>query len=224
MIAIRGLALGKSHGHYRVFQDLSFEVAAGECYALFGPNGAGKTTLLRVLATLYRPSNGRFEIMGHDGVAEKDVVRAALLLLAHGSYLYDELDAEENLRFALALRGLAPTDRQIKLVLDRTAIGAFADLKVRFYSAGMKKRLAIAKAMLIRPQVLLMDEPYTSLDESGMRLMNQYIRDIVKEGAAVLMTTHDRLRSAEVAQRVGVLDKGRLSHITVDELASHAVF
>jgi ABC-type multidrug transport system ATPase subunit len=109
-------------------------------------------------------------------------------------------------------------------VLDRTAIGAFADLKVRFYSAGMKKRLAIAKAMLIRPQVLLMDEPYTSLDESGMRLMNQYIRDIVKEGAAVLMTTHDRLRSAEVAQRVGVLDKGRLSHITVDELASHAVF
>jgi heme exporter protein A len=222
MIAIRGLDLGKSFGHYRVFEDLSFEVAAGECYALLGPNGAGKTTLLRVLATLSRPSAGRFEILGHDGVAERETVRSALLLLAHGSYLYDELNANENLRFSLALRGLAPTDRALKLALDRVAIGAFADLKIRYYSAGMKKRLAIAKAMLVRPSVLLLDEPYTSLDESGMQLMNQYLRDSAKDGATVLMTTHDRSRSAEVAHRAGLLDKGRLRPLTPDDLRTHA--
>lgn len=223
MIAIRGWDLGKSYGHYRVFEGLSFEVAAGECYALFGPNGAGKTTLLRILATLYRPSAGRFEIVGRDGIAEKEAARAALLFLAHGSYLYDELNAAENLRFALALRSVTPTHRQIKSALDRVSIGAFGDLKVRYYSAGMKKRLSIAKAMLVQPQVLLLDEPYTSLDESGMSLMNRYITDSLKEGAAVLMTTHDRVRSAEVAHRLGVLDKGQLRQFTVDELNSHAI-
>lgn len=224
MIAIRGCDLGKSYGHYRVFDRLSVEVEEGQCYALFGPNGAGKTTLLRILATLSRPSTGRFEIAGHDGLTEKETVRGAMLFLAHGSYLYDELDAVENLRFALALRGLTLTDRQIKLALDRVAIGPFADLKTRYYSAGMKKRLTVAKSMLIRPKVLLLDEPYTSLDESGMRLMNQYLRDLAGEGAAVLMTTHDRVRSAEVAHRVGVLDKGRLQECSVEELKAHAIF
>lgn len=224
MIAISGSGLAKTYGHYRVFDAVSLEVRAGECYALFGPNGAGKTTLLRILATLYRPSAGQFAIAGHDGVRERDLVRSALVFLAHGSYLYDELNAVENLQFGLALRGLAATDRQIKLALDRVAIGPFAELKTRYFSAGMKKRLTIAKSMLIRPKVLLLDEPYTSLDESGMAMMNQYLREIAADGAGVLMTTHDRLRSAEVAHRVGVLDKGCLREYTVDDLKAHALF
>jgi len=224
MSAIRAVELAKTYGHYRVFEQVSFTLASGECLALFGPNGAGKTTLLRILATLSRPTSGQFEIDGRDGLREKDAVRAALLLLAHGSYLYDELNAIENLRFSLALRGLNPGDRDIKTALDRVGIGAFADLKTRYYSAGMKKRLTIAKSILVRPKVLLMDEPYTSLDESGMALVNEYLRALTKEGAAVLMTTHDRARSAEVLHRAGVLDKGRLREVPVDRLAHDALF
>jgi heme exporter protein A len=224
MSAVRVVDLAKTYGHYRVFEGVSFELMPGECLALFGPNGAGKTTLIRILATLSRPSAGRFSIDGKDGVREKDAVRASLLLLAHGSHLYDDLDAVENLRFALALRALTPTDRDIKLALDRVGIGAFSDLKTRYYSAGMKKRLTLAKSILIRPKVLLLDEPYTSLDEAGVALVNDYLRALTKDGATVLMTTHDRPRSAEVAHRAGVLDKGHLREVPVERLGRDVLF
>ena len=225
MSGIRGIQLSQSYRHYQVLKDVSFEVAQGECYALFGPNGAGKTTLLKVLATLQKPSSGRFEMMGHDGIRDRNRVREFLLMIAHGSYLYGELDAVENIRFALALRGLSPDDREIKTALDRVGIGAFADFKIRYFSEGMKKRLSIAKAILIRPKVLLMDEPYSSLDERGMKLMNQFIRESTGQGASVLMTSHNRIQSAEVAGKAGVLFQGTLRDIAVKDLAAaHELF
>ncbi len=220
MAAIRGIQLSKSYHHYQVLKEISLEVASGDCYVLIGPNGAGKTTLLRILATLQRPSSGRFEIMGHDGIKEKDKIREALLLVAHGSYLYDELNAEENIRFALGLRGIHPIDREIKIALDRVGIGAFKDLKTRYFSMGMKRRLSIAKAILIRPKVLLLDEPYSSLDEGGMTMVNSYIREITQQGAAVLLTTHNRVKSAEVADRAGVLRRGELKEIGMKDLTA----
>src|SRR3990172_12503812 len=220
MVAIRGIQLSKAYHYYQVLKEVSFEVAKGECYALFGPNGAGKTTLLRVLATAQRPTLGRFEIMGYDGIEEKIKVREVLLFVGHGSSHYDELNAVENIRFAVAMRGGNPTDREIKITLDRVGIGAFADLRTRYYSMGMKKRLSVAKAILIRPQVLLLDEPYSSLDEGGMKMMNHYIREVIHQGAAVLLTTHDRLRSSEVADRAGVLQRGKLMEIAVKDLAA----
>ena len=220
MAAIRGIQLSKSYHHYQVLKEISLEVAGGDCYVLIGPNGAGKTTLLRILATLQRPSSGRFEIMGHDGVEEKDRIREVLLLVAHGSHLYDELNAEENIRFALGLRGMHPTDREIKVSLDHVGIGAFKDLKTRYFSMGMKRRLSIAKAILIRPKVLLLDEPYSSLDEGGMQMVNGYIREITQQGAAVLLTTHNRVKSAEVAHRAGVLVQGKLKEIGMKDLTA----
>jgi ABC-type multidrug transport system ATPase subunit len=198
---------------------MSLEVAEGECYALFGPNGAGKTTLLKILATVLRPSLGRFEVMGHDGVKDRLKVRELLLLVGHGSYLYDELNALENIRFTVALRGVNPTEREIKVALDRVGIGAFADLRTRYFSMGMKKRLSIAKAILICPKVLLLDEPYASLDEEGMNMMNHYIREVTQQGTAVMLTTHNRMKSAEIAHRAGVLLRGELKEITVKDLA-----
>jgi heme ABC exporter ATP-binding subunit CcmA len=225
MSGIRGIQISKSYRHYQVLKEVSFEVAPGECYALFGPNGAGKTTLLKILATLQRPSSGRFEMMGHDGIRDRDQVRNHLLMIAHGSYLYNELDAIENMRFALALRGRSPETREIKRVLDRVGIGAFSDFKIRDFSEGMKKRLAIAKAMLIRPRVLLMDEPYSSLDERGMRIMNQFIQESTGQGAAVLMTSHNRIQSAEVARKAGVLHQGLLRELAVKDLVdAHELF
>lgn len=225
MSGIRGIQLSQSYRHYQVLKDVSFEVAPGECYALFGPNGAGKTTLLKILATLQKPSSGRFEMMGYDGINDRNRVRDILLMIAHGSYLYSELDAVENLRFALALRGRSPSAREIKIALDRVGIGAFSDFKIRYFSEGMKKRLSIAKAILIRPKVLLMDEPYAALDERGMKIMNQFIRDCTEQGAAVLMTSHNRVQSAEVAGKAGVLLSGVLHEIAVKDLvAAHELF
>jgi len=225
MSGIQGIQLSKFYRHYQVLKEVSFEVAPGECYALFGPNGAGKTTLLKILATLQKPSSGRFEMMGHDGIRDRNRVREILLMIAHGSYLYSELNAVENLRFALALRGLTPAAREIKLTLDRVGIGAFADFKIRSFSEGMKKRLSIAKAMLIRPKAILMDEPYSSLDERGMKIMNQFIRESTGQGAAVLMTSHNRVQSAEVAGKAGVLLQGVLREIAVKDLvAAHELF
>ncbi|HUJ79375.1 MAG TPA: heme ABC exporter ATP-binding protein CcmA [Nitrospiria bacterium] len=224
-LAIHAESISKSYHHYQVLQELSFELEVGTCYALFGPNGAGKTTLLKILATVHRPSGGRLAIMGRNALTEREAVRRQFFLLAHGSHLYDELNAVENLRFALGLRGVRPSDREIKLALDRVGIGAFADMKIRYFSAGMKKRLAIAKALLVRPPLLLMDEAYSSLDEKGIGLVNQMIRDATRSGTAVFMTTHDRTRVAEVAHRAGILRQGALQELTLAALtASDALF
>ena len=215
MLAIHGIQLKKNYGHYQVLQEVNLDIAPGECFALFGPNGSGKTTLLRILATLYRPTEGRFEIMGRDGMKEKDAVRSDLMLFAHGSHLYDDLNATENLRFALALRNLAPTDREIKSALDQVAIGAFADMKTRNYSAGMKKRLGLAKAILAQPKVLLLDEPFTALDDAGVTLMQTFIHNTVERGGAVLLSTHDREKVTTLAHRAGVLSHGMLQPTSV---------
>ncbi|HEY5649709.1 MAG TPA: ABC transporter ATP-binding protein [Nitrospiria bacterium] len=223
--AIRTLQLGKSYRHFPVLKEVSFEVSPGECYALFGPNGAGKTTLLKILATLNQPSAGRFEILGRDGVRERSAVRESILLMAHGSYFYGDLNAVENLRFSLALRNQTASTHDIKFVMDRVGIGAFGEFKIRQFSEGMKKRLSIARALLIKPRVLLMDEPYSSLDERGMGIMNGFIRETTSGGAAVFMTSHDRSRAAEVSQRAGILRQGVIQEVTLQELVeAHELF
>ena len=219
MIAIQATNLSKAYGFYRIFENLSFDIRVGECFALFGPNGAGKTTLLRILATLQQPSHGQFSIFGQDGVAEKDLVRQSLMVIAHGSHLYDELTGSENLRFALALRGQVHDSKTLKYGLDRVGIGAFGDLKIRQYSAGMKKRLALAKVVILQPKVLLLDEPYNALDEAGVTMTNHLIQQTLERKGAVLMTTHDRDKASSVATRGGVLQNGHLQLLTRQQLS-----
>ena len=219
MIAIQATNLSKAYGFYRIFENLSFDIRVGECFALFGPNGAGKTTLLRILATLQQPSHGQFSIFGQDGVAEKDLVRQSLMVIAHGSHLYDELTGSENLQFALALRGQAHDSKTLKYGLDRVGIGAFGDLKIRQYSAGMKKRLALAKVVILQPKVLLLDEPYNALDEAGVTMTNHLIQQTLERKGAVLMTTHDRDKASSVATRGGVLQNGHLQLLTRQQLS-----
>jgi heme exporter protein A len=210
MVAIQTANLSKSYGHYRVFEDLSFEVFSGECFVLFGPNGAGKTTLLHILATLNRPTSGCFKIFGIDGMIQKEAVRKAVMLLAHGSYLYDDLNAYENLKFSMAMRGEMVGDLEMKRALDQVEIGAFGEMKTRYFSAGMKKRLTLAKAILAKPKVLLLDEPYNALDAEGVTLMNGFIKDILRNNGAVFMTTHDQEKASKVSHRTGILSQGTL--------------
>ena len=216
MIAIQAIQLCKSYGYYKIFEDLSFSIPTGECFVLFGPNGAGKTTLLQVLATLNRPTSGRFEILGYDGITEKSNIRNSIMLLAHGSYLYEDLNAIENLQFASALRGKTPTTQEITRTLDLVNIGAFRDLKIRFFSAGMKKRLGLAKVSLIQPQVLFLDEPYNALDDDGVEITNHLIRDLLGKGGTTFMTTHDRAKATQVASQAATLRQGTLQHFHLD--------
>jgi heme exporter protein A len=202
---------------------MSFTITAGACFALFGPNGAGKTTLLRILATLQAPSGGQFTIFGQDGVAEKDSVRAILLFIAHGSHLYEELSATENLQFSLALRGQKPEPSQLKRALDQTGIGAYGNLKIRQFSAGMKKRLALAKAILAQPKLLLLDEPYNALDDGGVCITNQLIQDTMKRGGTVIMTTHDRTKAAQIATEGAILQAGHLQLLSPEQLQAHVL-
>lgn len=215
MIAINAMQLSKAYGHYHVLQEVNLEIASGECYALFGPNGSGKTTLLRILATLYRPTGGRFEILGYDGTNEKQAIRSDLMFLTHGAHLYDDLNALENVRFSLALRGLTPSDHEIKFAFDKVGIGAFTDMKTRHYSAGMKKRLTLAKIMLADPKILLLDEPFSSLDETGTEILQRFILDTVHKGGTVLLSTHNREKAAGITHRAGHLRQGVLHPITL---------
>ena len=223
MSAIQVTGLSKAYGFYRIFEEMSFTITAGSCFALFGPNGAGKTTLLRILATLQSPSEGQFTIFGQDGVTQKDEVRGILLFIAHGSHLYDELSATENLQFTLALRGQTPEPSHLKRALDQTGIGAYGNLKIRQFSAGMKKRLALAKAILAQPKLLLLDEPYNALDDGGVAITNQLIHDTMKGGGTVVMTTHDRNKAAHIATEGGILQAGHLQLLSPEQLQAHVL-
>ena len=223
MNAIQVTGLSKAYGFYRIFEEMSFTTTSGTCFALFGPNGAGKTTLLRILATLQAPSEGQFTIFGQDGVARKDSVRTILMFVAHSSHLYEELSATENLRFSLALRGQSPEASHLKSALDQTGIGAYDNLKIRQFSAGMKKRLVLAKAILAQPKLLLLDEPYNALDDGGVAMTNQLIQDTMKRGGSVFMTTHDRNKAAQIATDGGILQGGRLQLLSPEQLRAHVL-
>ncbi len=219
MPAIAIERLEKKFGYSSVLRGVSLGVEAGQCYVLFGANGAGKTTLLRILATLQRPSRGWFAIDGCDGVKERDEVRRKLFLITHGSHLYDELSGLENLHFSIGLRGLHWDQKAGESMLERVGLESFATMKTRYYSSGMKKRLSFAKAMLIRPQVLLLDEPYAALDEKAMDMINGFVGELIGEGKTVLMVSHNRHRSAQVAHRAGVMRHGGIEEISLQQLA-----
>ncbi len=216
MIAAEGIS--RTYRHAAVLRDVTLDIHAGECFALFGANGAGKTTLLRILATLLRPSAGRFFLGGADGVDQRDAARRLFFLIAHGSHHYDELTASENLGFSLRLRGLAHDADACRAALDRVGLGAFAAVRVRTFSSGMKKRLAFARAMLLRPAILFLDEPYAALDENGMALVNRFLAEHSARGGATLMTSHNRSMTAQVAHRAGVMAGGRVREMSLAEL------
>ncbi len=223
MVSLRGIKISHTYRFFKALKEVSLEIQKGECYALFGPNGAGKTTLMKIFATLLQPTGGTVTIMGKDSVADREEARRFLFFIGHRSFLYDDLTAVENIQFMMGLRGGSPTLGEMKTALDRVGIGAYASQKSRTLSAGMQKRLALAKAIVAAPSLFLLDEPYASLDEKGIDIMNEAIRDFLKKGASVLIVSHDRVKTAEVATRAGVLHNKGLQEIAVTEL-EHALF
>jgi len=202
--------LRKTYGRSLVIDGVSFRLAAGQCLALLGPNGAGKTTLLRILATLSRPSAGSLHVDGLDALREPDRVRPLLGMVAHGSLVYEDLTARENLRFWEIMRGGDASPARVAEALAQVELDAVADERVRTFSAGMKRRLGLARVVLSRARILLLDEPFTGLDRRGRKWVSEFLLAFKASGGAAVMATHSFAGGLGMADRIGILGNGRL--------------
>lgn len=206
MIDVR--ALIKTFGIKPVLRGLDLHVEAGEFVALLGPNGAGKTTLLRILASLARPTLGDVRLAGFRLPGEAAAVRRILGVVSHQPLLYGDLTAEENLRFYARLYAIPRPGARISEVLELVGLDRRRRDRVREYSRGMQQRLAIGRAVLHDPQVLLFDEPHTGLDQDASAMLDSILRLVASEGRTVVMTSHDLLRASDLATRIDILSKG----------------
>jgi heme ABC exporter ATP-binding subunit CcmA len=208
MIAARELR--KVYGSNCVIDRVSFELGPGQCLALLGPNGAGKTTLLQILATLLRPTAGSLRIGGADALREPDRARALIGMVAHGSYVYEDLTARENLRFWETMRGGDVSAGRLTAALTQVELDGVADARVRTFSAGMKRRLGLARVLLGQARLLLLDEPFTGLDRRGRKWVNEFLLGFKAAGGAAVVATHNFGGGLGVADRVAILGGGRL--------------
>ncbi len=206
MIEVRRLV--KTFGLKPVLRGLDFHVDRGEFVALLGPNGAGKTTFLRILASLSRPTMGEVLIGGYRLPGQASAVRRALGVVSHQPLLYGDLTAEENLRFYARLYGVTGVEARVVEVLEMVGLLARRRDLVRQFSRGMQQRLAIGRAVLHGPDIMLLDEPHTGLDQDASQMLDEVLQQVAARGRTVVMTSHDLLRSAELASRVDILSRG----------------
>jgi heme exporter protein A len=206
MIEVKKLV--KRFGLKTILRGLDFSVESGEFVALLGPNGAGKTTFLRILATLSRPSLGLVKVAGHHLPHEAAQVRAKLGVVSHMPLLYPDLTAEENLRFYGRMYGIGNMEPRISEVLEMVGLGHRRKDLVRTFSRGMQQRLAIGRAVIHDPEVMLFDEPYTGLDQDASEMLDEVLRSVAAEGRTVVMTSHDLARAEDLATRFDILSRG----------------
>lgn len=207
MIEVKGL--GKRFGNRLILRGLDFQADRGEIIALAGPNGAGKTTFLRILASLAKPGSGRVSVAGFLQPDYSLEVRAKLGYLAHQTLLYPDLSAEDNLRFYARLFRLGNIEARITEILDIVGLGRRRRDPVRIFSRGMQQRLAIGRTILHDPDILLLDEAHTGLDQQGIDSLNELLLDQAAMGKTIVMSSHDLDIVSDFAKRVDVLVGGR---------------
>ncbi|MYE26263.1 MAG: heme ABC exporter ATP-binding protein CcmA [Chloroflexi bacterium] len=205
--------LSKVYGSLPVLRSLSFTVWRGEFVALLGANGSGKSTLLRLLSGLSKPTTGAIRIGGWEMPREAMAVRAQIGLVAHQPLLYENLTARENLDFYGKLYGIERDERErrIKELLIAAGLRKRRDSLVRSFSRGMKQRLSIARATLHQPDVLLLDEPYSGLDQAAAERLDEMLAAAIAEGRTIIMSTHQLERIPPTAGRALALSRGRIS-------------
>ncbi len=208
MIHVRQLV--KRFGLKTVLKGLDFDVEAGEFVALLGPNGAGKTTFLRILASLSRPGLGEVRVAGYRLPQQAAAVRSILGVVSHQPLLYGDLTAEENLRFYARMYGVPDLERRVLTVLEMVGLANRRRDLVRTFSRGMQQRLAIGRAVLHDPEVVLFDEPHTGLDQDACQMLDNVLREVAARGRTVVMTSHDLARAADLASRFDVLSRGKI--------------
>lgn len=202
--------LRKSFGQVQALAGLSFAMAEGELAALLGANGAGKSTLLHLLSGLSRPSFGSAEVAGFDVRRQPQEVRRRIGVVSHQTFLYEDLSAEENLHFYGRMYGVAGLQKRSDELLAMMELWPRRTDLVRTFSRGMQQRLALARAMLHQPTVLLLDEPFTGLDLHAIDLLTSFIEEASAGRVTVLMTLHDPDYALAHSRRLFVLHQGRL--------------
>ena len=206
MIEVKKLV--KRFGMKAVLRGLDFHVQTGEFVALLGPNGAGKTTFLRILASLSRPSMGQVKVAGFTLPAQSAAVRQRLGVVSHMPLLYGDLTAEENLQFYGRMYNIQALNKRISEVLDLVGLTSRRRDMVRTFSRGMQQRLAIGRAVLHDPDVMLFDEPYTGLDQDASEMLDGVLKNVAAAGRTVVMTSHDLARAEDLATRFDILSRG----------------
>jgi heme exporter protein A len=206
IIAVRKLV--KRFGLKTVLRGMDFSVEPGEFVALLGPNGAGKTTFLRILASLSRPTIGQVNIAGYFLPHQAAAVRRSLGVVSHQPLLYGDLTAEENLRFFARMYDITNAEKRIFDVLGMVGLASRHRDLVRTFSRGMQQRLAIGRAVLHDPDVMLFDEPHTGLDQDACLMLDNVLQEVAARGRTVVMTSHDLARVADLASRFDILSRG----------------
>jgi heme exporter protein A len=209
-VAVDASGLCRRYGRRWALVNVSFQVRRGTVLMLTGRNGSGKSTLLRVLATALRPDRGSARVLGRDIVAEREEVRCHLSLLSHHSYHYEALTALDNLRIAARFLGRDDSREALLSRLAEFALAERADDSVSTFSAGMRKRLALARTRLQDAAVVLLDEPYAALDPPGFRLVDRLLDRLRARGSTVLMATHLLEHGASLCDEGLILEEGRL--------------
>jgi heme ABC exporter ATP-binding subunit CcmA len=203
--------VSRNFGRRRALTRVSLKADAGTITALLGPNGAGKSTLLSIAATLLEPSSGRVAYGASGSTSSGRALRARIGLLGHDLYLYQELTAAENLRFFARVYDLDAVERRVETALERAGLAERRDDAVAGFSRGMRQRLALERALLHEPRLLLLDEPFTGLDDAARTALRERLGSARDAGAIVLLTTHDRAAVDGLTDAALTLIDGRLA-------------
>ena len=214
--------LHKTFAWAPVLRGISCTIAAGEAIGIFGPNGAGKTTFLRVLATLLKPSSGTLTLF--ERPAHEAEVRRRLGFLGHDSFLYPDLTPIENLTFYAKAYQLENPKPRIEAVLEQVGLQDWAKTPIRTFSRGMEQRLALARVLLHEPDLLLLDEPYTGLDQGAVELLQTILMQAKDAGKTIVFTTHDFELGLVLCSRAVILKHGQLIWQSIDPPASVSEF
>ena len=207
--AIRARRIAKYFGDFPALREVDLDVRAGSVLALLGRNGAGKTTLLRILAGLSTPSSGTVSFPAAD--SSDRIQHGRIGVVGHGAWIYDELTAAENLRFFGGLYGVSNPGRVVAEWLARVGLERFANSRAAEFSRGMRQRLTIARAFLHEPNILLLDEPWTALDDRATQLLSALLDQARREGRAAVICSHQLREAFDVADQVALLHRGRLA-------------
>ncbi len=208
-LIVRTSKVSKNFGYFSALRDISINIEAGEAVAVLGPNGSGKSTLIKIIATHMRPSSGRIEVFGLSSVKKAKEVKRRIGYVAHGSFLYDELTVEENLRFYQSMFSAVPKTKEVNLdgLLGLVRLKKWTKTPVGNLSHGLRKRADIARAMVHEPKLLLLDEPFSGLDETSRNVLRDYL--LHQHGEVTLMlTSHDAALARQVCRRSILLEKG----------------
>ena len=211
-LSLHANQIRKSFDHRAVLRDVSIEVPTGQFVALTGGNGAGKTTLLKILAKLMRPDGGSILINDVDIWDGPDEVRRHVGFLSHQIFLYDDLNSRENLRFTARLFGVRDPDERIDALLKQLHLFHRKYDPIKTFSRGMQQRLSLARAVLHDPDILLLDEPFSGLDESGIEILSAIIEQYKDQGKSIVLVTHNLQKAYDLADELYILHRGAVQH------------